>query len=69
MQVLDHKNINNTRMYTQLIIFENDDYHCKTAKTLKEDQELIEAGIEFVTEQDGMKMCIANANSLHHTVV
>jgi len=56
MQVLGHKNINNTLMYTQLINFENDDYHCKTAKTLKEDQELIEAGFEFVTERDGTKI-------------
>jgi integrase len=56
MQVLGHKNINNTLMYTQLINFENDDYHCKTAKTLKEDQELIEAGFEFVTERDGIKI-------------
>ena len=43
-------------MYTQLINFENDDYHCKTAKTLKEDQELIESGFEFVTERDGIKI-------------
>ncbi|MDH5787003.1 MAG: site-specific integrase [Candidatus Bathyarchaeota archaeon] len=56
VQVLGHKNINNTLMYTQLINFENDDYHCKTAKTLKEDQELIEVGFEFVTERDGTKI-------------
>jgi integrase len=56
MQVLGHKNINNTLMYTQLINFENDEYHCKTARTLKEDQELIEAGFEFVTDRDGIKI-------------
>jgi integrase len=56
MQVLGHKNINNTLMYTQLINFEDGDYYCKTAKTLKEDQELVEAGFEFVTERDGIKI-------------
>jgi hypothetical protein len=42
-------------MYTQLIDVENDNYR-KTAKTLKEEQELIEAGFEFVAKRDGIKI-------------
>ncbi|MDH5448249.1 MAG: hypothetical protein OEY24_02430 [Candidatus Bathyarchaeota archaeon] len=34
-QLLGHKNINNTLIYTQLISFESDDYHVKTAKTFQ----------------------------------
>jgi len=32
MQLLGHKNINNTLIYTQLITFENDDFHVRVAK-------------------------------------
>jgi len=38
MQLLGHKNINNTLIYTQLITFENDDFHVRVAKNLKEDR-------------------------------
>ena len=48
MQILGHKNINNTMMYTQLIQFESDEYHHANAKTLEEENGLIDAGFEFV---------------------
>lgn len=48
-QLLGHKNINNTLIYTQLVSFEKDDYHVRTAKTLKEACELAEAGFEYFT--------------------
>jgi hypothetical protein len=55
-EMLRHRSIDNTLIYTQLISFENDDFHVKVAKTLKEDKELIEAGFEYVTERDGLKI-------------
>ena len=48
-QLLGHKNINNTLRYTQLISFENDEYHVRVAKTLKEACELAEAGFDYFT--------------------
>lgn len=47
-QLLGHKNINNTLKYTQLINFENDEWHSATAKTTKEAEKLIESGFEYV---------------------
>jgi len=34
MQMLEHKNIKNALMYTQLQNFQNDDFACKAAKPL-----------------------------------
>ena len=56
MQVLGHKNIKNTLLYTQLIPFEKDDaFTCKVAKTPKEIQDLIELGFEFICSQEDLK--------------
>jgi integrase len=56
MQVLGHKNIKNTLLYTQLIDVEKDDsFICKVAKTPQEIIETIEAGFTFVCEMDGAK--------------
>ncbi|MEM3881677.1 MAG: tyrosine-type recombinase/integrase, partial [Candidatus Bathyarchaeia archaeon] len=54
MKLLGHKNINNTLLYTQLVNFENSEYHVKTAKTPEEIKELLEAGFEYVCERDGL---------------
>jgi len=57
MQMLGHRNIKNTLIYTQLISSENDDeYICKVAKTVEQAAELIEAGFEYVCEIDGVKL-------------
>jgi len=56
MQILGHKNINNTLIYTQLVNFQNDDYVCRAAKTLNEASQLIEAGYEYVTEMESLKL-------------
>jgi integrase len=50
MQLLGHKNIRNTLVYTHLVNFESDDYICKVAKTIEEAKSLIESGFEFVTD-------------------
>jgi len=47
-QKLGHKNINSTLIYTQLVSFDEDDSTSKTAKTIKEAGELVEAGFEYV---------------------
>jgi len=56
MQLLGHKNIKNTLIYTQLIDVKNDDYVCKVAKSLTEATQLIEAGFEYVTEMDNVRL-------------
>ncbi len=55
-QKLGHRSILSTMIYTQLVDFESDNYHVKAARTLKEDKELIEAGFEYVTERDDVKI-------------
>jgi type 1 fimbriae regulatory protein FimB/type 1 fimbriae regulatory protein FimE len=56
MQLLGHKNIKNTLIYTQLINFNENEYVCRVAKTLEEATQLIEAGFEYVTDVDGCKL-------------
>jgi hypothetical protein len=56
MKLLGHKNIKNTLIYTQLVTFENDDYMCKAATTVKEATELIELGYEYVCDIDKVKL-------------
>jgi integrase len=55
-QLLGHKRIDSTLVYTQLVTFESDEYHVRTSTSLKEDKELIEAGFEPMTERDGVKI-------------
>jgi integrase len=56
MRLLGHKNIKNTLIYTQLVTFEDDDFICKAAADIKEATQLIEAGYEYVTEMDHLKL-------------
>ena len=42
--------------YTHLVSFEGDEYHTATSKSLKEDEELLKAGFEYVTEREGVKI-------------
>lgn len=53
---LGHKNITSTMIYTHLINFESNEFIVKTASTLEEDEELIKAGFEYVTERNGIKI-------------
>ena len=55
-QRLGHRSVLSTMRYTQLVTFENDDYYVKTAHSLREDEELISAGFEYVTEREGAKI-------------
>jgi len=56
MQLLGHKNIKNTLIYTQLVSVNENEYICKVAKTLEEATQLIEAGFEYVCDMDGCKL-------------
>jgi len=51
-QLLGHKQIENTMLYTQLIDFEGDDYNSAVAKSIEEARGLIEAGFEYVCNHD-----------------
>lgn len=54
--LLGHKKIDNTLVYTQLISFDSeDDFTCKTAKNIQEAKELIEAGFEYVSDIEDIK--------------
>jgi site-specific recombinase XerD len=56
-QLLGHKKIETTMFYTQLITFsDGEEYTCKVAKDIKEATELIEAGFQYVTDMDEMKL-------------
>jgi hypothetical protein len=50
MQLLGHKNIRNTLVYTQLVEFKEDDYTARVAHSEEEACQLIEAGFEFVCD-------------------
>jgi integrase len=56
MNLLRHKNIKNTLVYTHLVDFGSDEYTCKVAKTIDEASKLIESGFEYVTELEGLKL-------------
>jgi len=53
---LGHKSILTTTLYTHLINFEADSYHSSVAKTVDEAKKLIEAGFEYVTDMDDVKL-------------
>ena len=55
-QLLGHKSITNTILYTQLISFESDEYSSAVAKNLDEARKLVEAGFEYVTDVEGNKL-------------
>lgn len=60
MNFLGNKNINNTLIYIQLeqALFqrENEEFICKTAKTIDDARVLIELGFEYVCEIDGVQL-------------
>ena len=53
---LGHKRIETTLIYTHLIRFSDEEYTSAIAKTVDESRKLIEAGFEYVTEVDGVKL-------------
>ena len=56
-QLLGHKDLRTTLRYTQLLEnLGNDEFHCKTAETIKEAANLVESGFEYVTTIKGIKL-------------
>jgi hypothetical protein len=57
-ELLGHKNIQNTLVYTHLVNFENDEFHTAVAENVEKARKLIEAGFEYVTGEynDGGKI-------------
>jgi integrase len=58
MQLLGHKNIKNTLIYTQLIQFQDNDYLCKATRTIDEAKVLIEAGFEYICDIESAKQTL-----------
>ena len=50
--LLGHKRLENTEIYTHLIEFENDEWIVRRPETSKEEDELIEAGFQYVRYDD-----------------
>lgn len=55
-EMLGHRSIQSTLIYTQLIDFKDDDFPLATAKSIEEGQKLIEAGFEYVCDFDDVKL-------------
>lgn len=55
-QLLGHRCLESTLLYTQLVSFEGDDYHVKTAKTVDDACELAKCGFEYFTAIDGIQI-------------
>jgi integrase len=57
-QILGHKSINSTLLYTQLVNFKETDYHVRVASNVKEAFELVKSGFQYVTGEytDGGKI-------------
>jgi integrase len=56
MQILGHRSIQNTLIYTQLLNVKDDEYVARVASTEKEACQLVEAGFEYVCEYNGNKI-------------
>lgn len=56
-QLLGHRDINSTLVYTQLVNFQDpEEFTCRVAKTLTEAKELVEAGFDYVTDIENAKL-------------
>jgi integrase len=53
---LGHKRLETTLIYTHLVNFSEDEYETATATTVEEARKLIEAGFEYITEMEGVKI-------------
>jgi hypothetical protein len=55
-EVLGHKSLNNTMLYTQLISFKYDEFTAKVAHSEQEVCQLLEAGFEYVCDYGDNKI-------------
>jgi len=54
--LMGHSKIETTLIYTKLVNFKTDEWVSKVAKTIEEACSLVEAGFEYVTEMEGVKI-------------
>lgn len=59
-QLLGHKSINSTLMYTQLVDLREDEFHVKVARNVKEASELVKIGFQYVTARALMWLKLAS---------
>ena len=57
-RLLGQNKLENTKIYTHLISFENDEWHVTTPKSLEEESKLLEAGFEYVRYSDKDEVAI-----------
>jgi integrase len=55
-EVLGHKSLNSTMLYTQLISFRDDDFSAVVAHSEEEACKLVESGFDFVCDFNGNKI-------------
>jgi len=55
-ELLGHRSIQSTLIYTQLVNFDEEEFTCKVAKSIDEVKELVEAGFEYVCDYEGYKV-------------
>ena len=55
-EILEHKSLNNTMLYTQLITFKDDEFNAKVAHNENDVCQLIESGFEFVCDYNGNRI-------------
>jgi hypothetical protein len=56
MNLLGHRNIESTLVYTQLISFESDEYYSAVAKSVEETRKLLETGFEYVCQKEDIML-------------
>lgn len=56
MVQMGHKKLETTQKYMHLMNLNDDEWACKTASTVEEVTQLVEAGFQYVTETDGLKI-------------
>jgi len=56
MNLLGHRKIESTLVYTQLVGFESDELHSAVAKTVDEARKLLEEGFEYVCQRDDIML-------------
>jgi hypothetical protein len=56
MNLLGHRNIESTLVYTQLISFETDEYHSAVVRTVEEARKLLETGFDYVCQKDDLML-------------
>ena len=55
-EILGHKSLNNTMLYTQLVYFKDDDFTASVAHSEEKACKLIESGFEFICDAEDFKL-------------